>query len=282
MKKYIVFFAAFLFAANINAQLDLPRVSSKGTVTQNFGYTTVTIEYHRPSVKGRKIWNRVVPLNKVWRTGANEATTIQFSTEVNVNGNKVPAGKYSLFTIPSEEAWTVFLNKVDKQWGAYNYNEKEDLLRFKVSPHKSDFTETMLFTFSDITLNSAVVNFYWENVHFSFLLETDALSTAYRKMKEAMSSAKLEEWRIFSGSANFAAENNIYLNEALAWVDKSIEMGGNFFCYFVKAKILFKMKNLSESMNYIKLAREKGKDDKNFLNYKDEIDNLEKQIKEKS
>ncbi len=279
MKKV---FGLLLLITSINfAQLDLPRVSPKATLTQNVGYTTITIEYHRPSVKGRNIWSDIVPLGKVWRTGANDATTIQFSSDVVIEGNKVPAGKYSIFTIPNKDEWTVIINKVDKQWGSNNYDEKQDLLRFNVKAHSSSFTETMLFTLSDVTLSSANVNFYWEKVHIAFKVETEVMSVAYQKMKEAMSKAKPDQWSLFNSSANFAAENNVYLDEALSWTDKALEMGGTFTVYLVKAKINFKKGNYAEALKMIDKTREVGKNEKNFANYSGDIDALEKQIKAK-
>ncbi|HSM52087.1 MAG TPA: DUF2911 domain-containing protein, partial [Thermoanaerobaculia bacterium] len=119
------------------AQLELPRASPKATVMQQVGLTDVTIAYARPGVKGRTIWGDLVPYGQVWRTGANEATTITFSTDVKVAGTAVPAGTYGLFTLPGEKEWTVILNKAAKQWGAYEYKPEEDLLRIPVQPQEA-------------------------------------------------------------------------------------------------------------------------------------------------
>lgn len=281
MKRSIIYIFFFVLTSSLLAQLDLPRLSPKSTITQNFGYTTVSIEYHRPAVKGRTIWGNVVPFDKVWRTGANDATTVEFSTEVTVEGNKVPAGKYSLFTIPTKSEWTVILNKVNKQWGSYNYEEKQDLIRFKVKTNPINHIESLQYWFSDVTLNTVGVNFAWEKLHFSFKLETEVMNTAYEKMKTAMANAKSDQWSIFAGSANFAVENNQFVDEALTWVNKSIEMGGTFYAHFVKAKILFNLGKNKEALEAISASREKGKGDKNFPNYAAEIDNLEKQVKAK-
>ena len=125
MKKTQLFAVAALFAATLLAaapalaQLDLPRPSPKATVSQTVGLTDITITYCRPGVKGRVIWGGLVPYDQVWRTGANEATTITFSDEVTIEGTKLPAGTYGLFTIPGKDEWTVIFNKGAKQWGAY-------------------------------------------------------------------------------------------------------------------------------------------------------------------
>ncbi len=281
MKRSLFLIGILLIASNIFAQLDLPRLSPKATITQNFGYTTVTIEYSRPDVKGRKIWGELIPFEKVYRMGANEATIIDFSTDVTVNGNKVPAGKYALFSIPAKNDWTIILNKTSKQWGAFSYDEKQDLLRFQVKPIATSLTESLTYGFSDLTINSVSLNFAWEKLGFAFKIESDVMNTAHEKIKEAVSKAKPDDWRTYVGAANFAVENNWFMNEALSWADKAIENGGTFYVYFVKAKILFKMGDAKGALEFISKAREKGKDDKNFPNYSADIAELEKEIKAK-
>ena len=126
----------------------------------------VNMQYGSPGVKERKIWGDLVPYNEVWRTGANEATWIEFDKDVTIAGQKIPKGKYGLFTIPAESEWTVILNKVWDQWGAYDYDEKEDLARFNVVPQKSDSSKERLeFSVDDD------VTFAWENLTFSFDIE---------------------------------------------------------------------------------------------------------------
>lgn len=282
MKKFCPsFLLIFLIGSSVFAQLDLPRLSPKATLTQVFGYTTITIEYSRPSVHERKIWGGLVPYNQVWRTGANEATTIQFNTDVMVSGNKIPAGRYSLFTIPTEKDWTIILNKVDKQWGAFSYKQDQDLLRFSAAPQKNEFVECMLFAVSDITLNSTVVNLYWENVHVSFKVEADVLSLAYAKIKDAIANTKADDWQTHAASAGFATDNNVYLDEALTWVDKSISINANYFNNFVKAKIYYKKGNYVEALKFIDKAREAGRNDKEYEFFIPQIDLLEKEVKSK-
>jgi hypothetical protein len=279
MKRSIFSTMFFLVAVNVFAQLDLPRVSPKSTITQNFGYTTITIEYHRPNVKGRKIWGELIPFDKVYRMGANDATTFEFSTDVSINGNKIPAGKYSFFAIPSQKDWTIILNKASKQWGAYNYDEKQDFLRFKVKPTESNYTESLSFWYSDLNIGSVQINFAWEKYGFSFKVESDVMNMSYNKIKDAINKAKPDDWKTYIGSASFAADNNWFLDEALTWADKSIELGANFYAQYVKAKILFKKGNFKETVEAITRTKEKGKDDKNYSNYSTEIDRLEADAK---
>lgn len=153
------------------------RVSPKAKVEQTIGLTDVTVSYSRPGVKGRKIWNGLVPYNRVWRAGANEATKITFSTDVMVEGKKLKAGSYGFFVIPNEKEWTVIFNKVADQWGAFTYNESEDALRFKVTPQSAPFKEWLEYTFTDMKVNakgenSANLNLVWEKLKLPIKIET--------------------------------------------------------------------------------------------------------------
>jgi len=280
MKK-ILLTILLAISSQIFSQIDLPRLSPKAAVSQTIGYTEISVEYSRPSVHGRKIWGDLVPYNKVWRTGANEATVIQFTTDVSINGNKIPAGRYSLFTIPNEKEWTIIFNKVDKQWGAFNYKEDQDLIRFNVTPTQNEFVESLIYYFSDITSNSVLLNIAWEKLKVSFKIEVDVLSQAYQKIKEGLANAKADDWQSFSAAANFAADNNVYLDEALTWIDKAISMGDNYYPYFVKAKILFKQNKFKEALNFINKTREAGRKDKNYEFFVAQVDILEKEIKAK-
>ena len=124
---------------------DAERASKNGKTTGTIDGVGVTLEYGRPNVKGREIWGGLVPYDQVWRTGANEATTISFDKDVVVDGKPLAAGTYGLFTIPTRTDWTVIFNKTADQWGAFDYDENEDALRIKVAPTEHDMVETMDF-----------------------------------------------------------------------------------------------------------------------------------------
>lgn len=155
------------------------RQSPKASVSQAIGFTSITVEYSRPGVKGRKVWGDLVPFKELWRTGANEATKITFSTDVWAGGKKLRAGAYSFFTIPSESEWTIIFNKDADQWGPFTYNEVEDALRIKVKPVSSSFREWLSFEFSDMKIqptgkkNSAVLNLVWEKLKVPIKIEVD-------------------------------------------------------------------------------------------------------------
>ena len=144
------------------------RPSPPAKVAQRIHNAEVTIDYSSPRVKGRELWGKLVPYDEVWRTGANEANILQINAPVKISGTLLSAGKYSLFTIPSSSSWTVILNKDWDQWGAYNYNQEQDVLRFSVEPSlTSNFYEELTFQIS----NQGLVSFYWGNLTFQFRLE---------------------------------------------------------------------------------------------------------------
>jgi hypothetical protein len=148
------------------------RVSPKAGVMQVVGLTKINISYSRPGVKGRVIWGKLVPYNVVWRAGADEATKFTFSTDVKINGKKLKAGSYSFFAIPSKNGeWTLIFNKVADQWGAFEYNISEDVLRFKVKPEKGSFVEWLRYTFTKTSDVSAVIRLEWDKLKIPFTVE---------------------------------------------------------------------------------------------------------------
>ncbi len=168
------FFIFLLLLASIGftyGQKEQIRVSPKASVMQVVGLTEVKIDYCRPGVKGRTIWGDLVPYNKVWRAGANEATTINFSSDVMIEGKKLSAGKYSFFAIPTKGDWTLIFNKVADQWGAFEYNEAEDALRITVKPQSNGFQEWLTYSFNKTGDKSAVVNLEWEKLKVPFKVE---------------------------------------------------------------------------------------------------------------
>jgi hypothetical protein len=150
-----------------------PRVSPAASVTQILGASTeVTINYNRPGVKGRTVWGDLVPYNKVWRTGANEATVISFSADVMIEGQPLPAGRYALFSIPAPDQWTIIFNEKAEQWGAYDYSDKDDALRVTVKPQADSHHEWMQFDFVELAGTFATVVLRWDKLRVPFKIET--------------------------------------------------------------------------------------------------------------
>lgn len=282
MKKlFLVIPLIFFSASSILAQRDefLPRLSPSASVSQTIGYTNITIDYCRPGVKRRKILGDVVPYNKVWRTGANESTTIHFTTDVTIAGNKVPAGIYSLFTIPTEDEWTVILNKAYKNWGT-QYDIKEDFLRFIVKPSKGNFTERLQYSFAELTDNSVSVLINWDNFQIEFKIETDLAEQVYKKVKETIAT-KPDDWSIYADAAQYAADNDLLLTEAWGWIDKAIFINKVYTAYYIKAKVLIKLNKTTEALQTLETCRNLGRTDKNWDTFVSRVDFLESQIKSK-
>lgn len=164
-----VFFSLFLLASGTACQGQMKkRKSPMDTVTQTVQNVEVRITYSQPSKRGRKIFGGLVPYNKVWRTGANEATVLEVSEPVRLAGNRLAPGKYALFTIPGKDSWTVILNSVHNQWGAYNYDESKDVLRFEVKPQTTeDVQEKMRFTIS----KEGNIRLHWDQTVVGFQLQ---------------------------------------------------------------------------------------------------------------
>lgn len=214
-------------------QLDLPRPSPKATVSQTVGLTDVTITYCRPSVKGRVIWGGLVPYDQVWRTGANEATTITFTDDVTIEGTKLPAGTYGLFTIPGKDDWTVIFNKGAKQWGAYEYKQDQDALRIKVKPKGDEFRELLTLWFPAVSTESATVAISWEKLTVPFTFKVDTVEKVLAAARRA-----IDDWRLPYRAATFCLDNNVNLAEARGWMDKSIAMKETMYNLAGKARFL--------------------------------------------
>jgi len=164
-KTLMILAVALLIALPLAAQRgdDADRVSKNGRTEGEVAGVGVVIEYGRPNVKEREVWGGLVPYGEVWRTGANEATTITLSADATIGGEMLPAGTYSLFTIPGEDEWTVIFNKVASQWGAFDYDAGEDALRITATPGECEHVEAMEFAIEDSS-----VTMRWEKVAVSF------------------------------------------------------------------------------------------------------------------
>ncbi|MDB5123709.1 MAG: hypothetical protein JWP94_1838 [Mucilaginibacter sp.] len=219
MKKLYIYLITLLVAGTsltANAQAPrIPEASPTQTIIQDFGLGKVTITYSRPSVKGRVIFGGINPYGQVWRTGANAATIITFSENVIVEGHSVPAGTYSLFTIPDKNEWTVILNKTVKQWGAYSYKEADDLLRFKVKPvYLAEKRETFTILFANETTTSSDLYLVWDHTAVAIHLKTDDDAQITANIDELM---KGNRKPYYFNAIQYYYENNKDMNKALEW-----------------------------------------------------------------
>ena len=248
MRKTIIILLALLVATTALAQVRTPRVSPGASLTQTVGLTDITIKYSRPGVKGRTIWGALVPYDKVWRTGANEATTISFSDDVWINGQKLAKGTYSLHTVPGQSEWTVIFNSVADQWGSYSYDESKDTLRVKAKPETAEHREWMGFDIDEMSTDTAKVVLRWEKVAVPFTVDTKSTERTMTSLKNAMNPQP--DWRTPYMAAQFAFENkDVATNQEISdWLDKSLSVNQNIGNLWLKARFLERLGKKAEAI----------------------------------
>jgi tetratricopeptide (TPR) repeat protein len=202
------------------------------------GLTKITITYHRPNVNKRKIWGNLVPYGEVWRAGANENTTITFSTDVSVSGKALPAGTYGLHMLPTAADWTVIFSKTSWAWGSYGYDPKEDALRISVKPEAGEPQESLQYTFENATRKGAQVVMGWEKLRVTFPVEVDTNAVVLASIHKELRGVQQFAWQPWNQAAAFCLQNKTNVDEALKWADKSISMNENFVNTRVKSGLL--------------------------------------------
>jgi hypothetical protein len=232
-----------------NAQITTPQPSPLSTVTQKIGLTDLEIEYSRPSAKDRKIFGELVPFNEMWRTGANASSKISFSTEVEINGSKVPAGKYALYTIPGETKWTIILHKNLEYWGTGgdDYKLEEDQIRFEVSSNSKYPVkiETLTINISDVTSTSCNVELLWENTQVQFGIKVSYDEIVMKQIEEAM----IVSPRNYYLAARYYYENGKDMDQALEWINLALKNGQEqFWVVRYKALILAELGKYEEAI----------------------------------
>jgi len=233
----------FIFSlTTFGQQIKTPRPSPDATLIQNVGVTEVKIDYSSPGVKGRKVWGELVPFGEIWRTGANEATTITFSDAVKINGNELPAGTYAIHTMPGEKEWEFIFSKDTKVDGSSNFDKEKEVLRVKSKPEEHHFMERMAFLFTDVTDNSAVVNLMWDKLKVSFKVETNTQELFLSKAREQLS------WSPTFQAAQYCLTNNTNLEEAYKWIEASCLINEVYWNTRVKAQIQNKLGMKNEAI----------------------------------
>ena len=274
MKKLMAFAVVALIATFntlVQAQsLKVPAPSPLQTIKQSFALSEVSVEYSRPSMKGRTIYGDLVPFDKIWRTGANASTKITFGEDVVVEGNKVPAGTYALYTIPGKTSWEMMLYKDLKLGGGVSeYNTADELCRFKVKPSMmGSKLETFTMSFSNMTNTSVDVELLWELTRASFKVTADIDSKIMADIEKAMAPT---DKRPYSQAASYYYENDKDMKVALEWIDKAIDNNPKaYWNVHTKAKIQMKMKDskaaIETAMKSMEMAKADGNDDYVKLN----------------
>lgn len=241
------------------AQIATPQPSPKSTVTQRVGLTDVTITYSRPSLKGRKVFGQktLVPYGERWRTGANATTSIKFSDDVTVEGKKVTAGEYGLYTIPGKAEWTVVLNKSLKQGAdVAGFKDADDVARFTVKPYplpgyvapnitapQFGKVETFTIGFADLTPATANVLMEWELTGAKFKIVADVESKVMAQIDEKITKNASPAAADLASAAVYYYDNNKDPKQALAWMEKANATDAKFWNLNTEAKIRLKLKD---------------------------------------
>ncbi|MBC5773333.1 DUF2911 domain-containing protein [Pontibacter sp. KCTC 32443] len=279
MKRYLLsllFLLYILSTCNIaSAQVRLPQPSPAAEIKQTIGLTDISIRYHAPGVKGRKIFGGLVPYGKLWRAGANEATLITFTDELFLNHERVPAGTYSFFILPeSDSVWNVVLNRDTTLWGLEGYDELQDVAYVRVNPKKVPHHETMQFSFSDIGMNTGYLNLTWETSQISLRIETEIEKKALANIEEALKKAAPDDWYIWAQCADYMVARKELHQKALELINKSISIKETFFNNWVKAKLYALNKEYEMAADLTAKAIKLGKEEpESYQTYAQDIEN---------
>lgn len=221
-------------AGAARADLDLPRPSPFAKVSQTVGYTEITVDYSSPGVKGRKIWGSVVPYDKLWRAGANNATKVTFSRDVTFGGKPVAAGSYAFFVIPTKGAWTVILNKkVDQPGTGAAYNQADDAVRVSITPKTAPMRERLAYLVTDFTDDKATLDLEWEKVRLSIPVGVDTAKQAQAAIDGAIDNV----WRTYANAARYMLETKKDYATGTKYIDQSLALKEDWFNLWIKAEL---------------------------------------------
>jgi Protein of unknown function (DUF2911) len=245
MKAFLTL--AILFAsatAHAQVALKLPEASPAATVTQTIGLTEVTVVYHRPAVAGRPVWGQLVPFGEPWRAGANENTTVTFSTDVKIGGKPLRAGTYGLHMIPTAKDWTIAFSTMAAAWGSFTYDQKEDALRTTVTPRPSATSEErLLYRFDEPTDNKATLVLAWEKLAVPVVIEVETPKIVMASLRQQLRGPAGFTEAGYTQAAGYWLRNGGPLDEALKLADRSIQMRPTYPGMMVRAAILDKQGN---------------------------------------
>jgi tetratricopeptide (TPR) repeat protein len=269
MKKILSTFLICTVAAIASAQLKVPAPSPTQTIKQDFGLSAIELIYSRPAMKGRKIFGELVPWNKVWRTGANNATRLKFTDDVMIGGKALKAGEYALYTVPGDKEWEIIINKGSANWGT-NYKQEDDLFRIKAMPMKlNDAVENFTMQFANVKPTSTDLHIMWDKTAVAIPITTDIDKKIMAQIDNSMN----KDSRPYFQSAMYYMENGKDMNQSLQWFDKAIEQNPKgYWIYHQKANALAKMGKKAEAkaiaQKSMDMAREEKNDDYVRLNEK--------------
>jgi tetratricopeptide (TPR) repeat protein len=245
MKPILIIAVLFASAtAHAQAGLKLPEQSPAATVIQTVGLTDITVVYHRPAVNGRAVWGQLVPYNEPWRAGANENTTVQFSTDVKVGGKALKAGTYGLHMIPTQKEWTIAFSNMSTAWGSFSYDQKEDAVRVTVTPRTAPTAqERLLYRFDDPGDTKTTLVLAWEKLEVPIAIEVETPKIVMANIRGQLRGPAGFTWQAYNQAANYWLRNGGSLEDALKFADRSIQNSATFQNQMTRAAILEKQGN---------------------------------------
>ena len=253
-----VLFVGVTGARAQSALLNLPDASQHARITQRIGITDITIDYHRPLVRGRKIFGGLLAYGQVWRAGANFNTTIEFSDPVTVEGQPVAKGVYGLHMIPGETSWVVILSNNSTSWGSFTYDKAEDALRVNVKPQAIENREVLSYDFDDPKPNSALITMRWEKVAVPFRVEVNTPEIVRQSLRNQLRARAQFEWQAWEEAAEYLLNNGLGAEEALKYSDRSIELEDRFENEMTRAHALSALGRKEEARAARDMAIAKG------------------------
>ena len=218
--------------------LTLPTQSQQAEVSQRVGITDITIHYHRPLVKNRKIWGGLVPYGSVWRAGANENTTITFSDPVQIEGKPLDKGTYGLHMIPNPDEWTIIFSKNSTSWGSFTYDQTEDALRVIVKPKAADAHNALAYEFDELQPDSAVIEMEWDKIAVPFKVAVDVHEVVEASLKRQLRNFPRFTWDGWNDAATYLVTEKIALVDALTYANRSIENEDRYENELTKSMVL--------------------------------------------
>jgi tetratricopeptide (TPR) repeat protein len=258
--------AGFLAIVGAEAQqFPQPQASPHAVVSQTIGLTDVTVDYHTPGVKNRKIWGQLVPYDQVWRAGANENTLITFSDSVRISGKPVPAGTYSVYVQPSaDHDWQFILNKVTTHWGSEGYDPKDDLIRVPVLPETTPLRESLHYWFSDVRPATGRLNLSWETKTISVFIRTNVHAKVLAGMQAAVQKTPNDP-QLLAQAADYLIQNQIEAELALRYINRAIELNDSYTNNWLKARLMAQKEDYLSAVESARRAIKLGdKDDDSF------------------
>ncbi|AXT19622.1 DUF2911 domain-containing protein [Flavobacteriaceae bacterium AU392] len=261
MKKIILLVTLFISQIGLS-QITKASLSPQTKIEQNVGLAKITLEYGRPGAKDRSIFGALIPYGKVWRTGANSSTKLTIDKDVTFSGEKIPAGKYGLYSIPGESEWTIIIHKNEKLWGAGNYNKANDLLRFKVPViNLKDYQETLSINFENFNANGADLIIQWENSKVVIPVFVDSDALVFKQIEDKLINATGEiNAQTYFDAASFYYEKNKDLQLAAQWFDKAISLRPNAFWFkYYRAELAYVLEDNETAKTHVLKALEDAK-----------------------